>query len=1296
MATLNIGGDPNDPTYRYKMPRLLAKVEGRGNGIKTVIPNMADIARSLHRPPSYPTKFFGCELGAQSKWDEKANFAVVNGNHDQATLARLLTGFIDKFVLCATCKLPEADIEIDKKECIHLQCKACGANSMVDMRHKLCTFILNNPPEPSKGGAKTSKKGSKKKDGSSDDEKSEKKEKKEKGEKSEKTDKGEKKEKKSKKKKDESEDDDVDWGEDVSAEAVERRRLEALGDIKSVQIQDVEIPVETPKAANGDGSSTPKGDKKKKKEKKEKEAGGAAPTVEELKAFASDDKSPSEINSFLKKAGVEDKAERVRLVFDALFAGEGLLAAVKAKGAILKKVAGGDADSQAELLACIERAALADAAGLKGFPNVLKSLYDQDAITEEAAIAWHKKGPANDARTKATPFVDWLQNASEESDDEKRNKKARKKGVRTPRVRLRVGRGESRRKKMLASTAQAARSVSSAALLARLGLNPTSLARAASSAYSASSLNSHSIQAASNAARLSLRSLASTADRLGHSSSSRVCFARKFSAATTPSQRPPESPKRSAGKRFQPPGGNAVAEGDAAEGEGEPADEDQISDFFETGESLVRAVRGVDRAGMGEAQLDEALSELLKEQLGGIGEVAKGRLLNHAVRSLLNDEEEPALAESIARVAPHIVPVSPTRWLYAFTSYYLPRNDSAWLRWKELCCGPAGADPADPALRLQSSIRIDFACGHIMRGEWETGADLVHPKDMPAIFLLAAWRVACLQNGAVAGSTQGLAPLPEILSRFAAERAKQEQTASEDGGRRLLGAIFQPSSLVAASAPGLAKCVSEFAAALRAADPALGYAGLEFAWPTLRAWGAVEGAIAEHLPDLPARAEEVAGTLRAGGPGALAELSADEEARPGLRVAAALELAATLAASKGASEEQLRRAGDAFVYAAHCAGALHSQTYTSLSRAVTGAAVELALSSRAGDAFVLPLKAVGSLPNGLQFLGGQNGLNDLAAFAFALGNARSAAAMIAMGREHRRTAGGDAGSNRRALSSEPGVPFTGPLRIGQASANPACLRPGYGRRRVPGEGRGAERGALRGAGAGRWVLAAHRASFERTVTACQDALNLEQIPRHLGSLATAAGYSKDKARGEAVEGILQQAGRADYARALAGPVKLLMTLREMEPEAVASALRDLEKTLEREEAKLASTESRRGEPGRDRAALIQGMRRAMVRNASVMAALHFALPPPEGVAAPSHAIRAVHRAIELTGELPETLLRALYRCVDLPPERARGTFAKLWTKLRLTRRHLANASRQRSRSSASGGEAEAEAAAEQN
>ena len=46
-------------------------MEGKGNGIKTVIVNMVDVARALLRPPTYVTKYFGCELGAQTQFDIK-------------------------------------------------------------------------------------------------------------------------------------------------------------------------------------------------------------------------------------------------------------------------------------------------------------------------------------------------------------------------------------------------------------------------------------------------------------------------------------------------------------------------------------------------------------------------------------------------------------------------------------------------------------------------------------------------------------------------------------------------------------------------------------------------------------------------------------------------------------------------------------------------------------------------------------------------------------------------------------------------------------------------------------------------------------------------------------------------------------------------------------------------------------------------------------------------------------------------------------------------------------------------
>ncbi len=137
------------------MPILTTKIEGKGNGIKTVLPNMSDVARALSRPPTYPTKFFGCELGAQTSFDEKNDRYIVNGAHDATKLRELLDGFIEKFVLCKACKNPETDLIITKTDDIIRDCKACGERTGVDMRHKLTTFIVKNPPKNPKKKSKS-------------------------------------------------------------------------------------------------------------------------------------------------------------------------------------------------------------------------------------------------------------------------------------------------------------------------------------------------------------------------------------------------------------------------------------------------------------------------------------------------------------------------------------------------------------------------------------------------------------------------------------------------------------------------------------------------------------------------------------------------------------------------------------------------------------------------------------------------------------------------------------------------------------------------------------------------------------------------------------------------------------------------------------------------------------------------------------------------------------------------------------------------------------------------------------
>lgn len=180
-AIINIAGTTpvDDPEYRYKMPAVFGKIEGSGNGIKTAIPNISDVATSLHRSPGEVNKFFGTELGAQSRYNAETDRAIVNGAHNDDVLQDLVHRYIEKFVLCPNCRLPESEYKI-KNDIIYHRCKACGAKETVDMSHKLVNFILAENKKSKKDSKKEKKEKKKKnkKDDSDEDKKKAKKEKK--------------------------------------------------------------------------------------------------------------------------------------------------------------------------------------------------------------------------------------------------------------------------------------------------------------------------------------------------------------------------------------------------------------------------------------------------------------------------------------------------------------------------------------------------------------------------------------------------------------------------------------------------------------------------------------------------------------------------------------------------------------------------------------------------------------------------------------------------------------------------------------------------------------------------------------------------------------------------------------------------------------------------------------------------------------------------------------------------------------------------------------------------------------
>lgn len=143
------------------MPSVLLKFEHKGsNSGRTVILNMDEIAKCLSFPPQYILKHMSYTLGAQTQMDCSLRFAI-NGQHTNSRVQKCIDDFLENFVVCKLCHLPETDMSVNsKKKTIRLNCRACGHSAPVDTKHKMVKYILAHPPKSFKKKVKCRRKSS--------------------------------------------------------------------------------------------------------------------------------------------------------------------------------------------------------------------------------------------------------------------------------------------------------------------------------------------------------------------------------------------------------------------------------------------------------------------------------------------------------------------------------------------------------------------------------------------------------------------------------------------------------------------------------------------------------------------------------------------------------------------------------------------------------------------------------------------------------------------------------------------------------------------------------------------------------------------------------------------------------------------------------------------------------------------------------------------------------------------------------------------------------------------------------
>lgn len=412
MSVINIQGTTpvEDPEYRYKMPCIQGKVEGRGNGIKTAIPNMTQVALSLHRDPGEVTKFFGCELGAQTTWSPDTERAIVNGAHTTSDLQSKIFIYIEEFVLCPNCRLPETNYSV-KNGAIYHKCGACGAKEMINMQHKLTTYILAQDKKNKKVGKKDKKDKKKSKEEEGDGEKKEKKEKKKK------KDKKHKKEKKKSKEEEDhaSTDSEGSVGEDPRA-ADEGAKDDDAGEVddNNTSVDDLQ----------------------------EKELTAMESAIMKVRQYVQDQGNGpmgADLSAFLRdiqRDSLMPVASCSYIIIHVLL-NEDLLKEVQiVRHSAAFKALINDCDNKhlmaRHFIGALEEFFCKTHVELKkAFPLVLKQLYDQDVLEEEIILDWanagvtHQFSPTsvsapdlNELRASAERFIVWLREADEDDDDD--------------------------------------------------------------------------------------------------------------------------------------------------------------------------------------------------------------------------------------------------------------------------------------------------------------------------------------------------------------------------------------------------------------------------------------------------------------------------------------------------------------------------------------------------------------------------------------------------------------------------------------------------------------------------------------------------------------------------------------------------------------------------------------------------------------------------------------------------------------------------------------------------------------
>jgi len=156
---INMDGS-SDLHYRYKMPAILVKHEGKGKMNKSVLLNIKAVCESIGRPADYLLTYLGQTLNATTKLEKNPALSYVTGHHDQGQVQEQVLKFIKDTVMCRCCDnhCPETSCYVEgskKRQSLFLHCKGCGRDSYLDTSDRFIKYMISHPAEAATYGHAT-------------------------------------------------------------------------------------------------------------------------------------------------------------------------------------------------------------------------------------------------------------------------------------------------------------------------------------------------------------------------------------------------------------------------------------------------------------------------------------------------------------------------------------------------------------------------------------------------------------------------------------------------------------------------------------------------------------------------------------------------------------------------------------------------------------------------------------------------------------------------------------------------------------------------------------------------------------------------------------------------------------------------------------------------------------------------------------------------------------------------------------------------------------------------------------